>query len=200
MMVGGPLFQNKCITVFCGSASGNSYDYQSDAFKTGHSLASVGHRIVYGGGHVGLMGALADGCIDAGGNITGVMPRALVDRELAHKGLSELRIVADMHERKAEMANRADAFLVLPGGSGTLEEFFEQWTWGQIGYHEKPIGLLNLNGYFDPLLATLDQMVHCGFLSEPHRKMLFDGSDISRLLEDFSCYNHPTAKGYQCDS
>ncbi len=199
MMAVGPLFQNKTIGVFCGSASGNSYDYQSQAFKTGHALASVGHRIVYGGGHVGLMGSLADGCIEAGGHITGVMPRALVDREIAHKGLSELRIVADMHERKAEMADGADAFLVLPGGSGTLEEFFEQWTWGQIGYHEKPIGLLNLNGYFDLLLAMLDQMAHCGFLSEPHRDMLFDGSDVSLLLKDFSCYNHPPVKVYQSD-
>lgn len=197
MMAVRPLFQNKSIAVFCGSASGTHYDYQSDAFSTGHALASANHSIVYGGGHVGLMGALADRCIEAGGHITGVMPRALVDREIAHKGLSELRIVADMHERKAEMADGADAFLVLPGGSGTLEEFFEQWTWVQIGYHEKPIGLLNLNGYFDPLLAMLDQMVHCGFLSESHRKMLFDGPDISALLEDFSCYSHPPVKGYQ---
>ncbi|WP_299682396.1 TIGR00730 family Rossman fold protein [uncultured Roseobacter sp.] len=196
MMVGGPLFQNKSIAVFCGSASGNHYDYQSDAFDTGRALASAGHRIVYGGGHVGLMGALADGCIDARGHITGVMPRALVDREIAHKGLSELRIVADMHERKADMADRADAFVVLPGGSGTLEEFFEQWTWGQIGYHEKPIGLLNLSGYFDPLLTMLDQMVHCGFLSKPHREMLLDGSNVSALLEGFACYNHPPVKGY----
>ncbi len=199
-MANETLFANKRIAVFCGSASGNHYNYQSDAFDTGHALARAGHRIVYGGGHVGLMGALADGCIDAGGNITGVMPRALVDREIAHKGLSELRIVADMHEGKAEMANCADAFLVLPGGSGTLEEFFEQWTWGQIGYHEKPISLLNLNGYFDPLLAMLDQMVHSGFLSEPHREMLFDGSNVSALLKDFACYNHPPVKSYQSDS
>ncbi|MEP6066203.1 MAG: TIGR00730 family Rossman fold protein, partial [Paracoccaceae bacterium] len=185
------------IAVFCGSASGLHYDYKSAAFSVGQSLAAAGHTIIYGGGHVGLMGAVAEGCLEAGGHVIGVMPRALVKREIAHKGLTELLIVEDMHERKAEMAHRADAFMVLPGGSGTLEEFFEQWTWAQIGYHEKPIGLINVDSYFSPLLTMLDKMVSCGFLSQAHRRMLFDRSRADELLEDFADYNHPPIKGYR---
>lgn len=190
-------FEKKCIAVFCGSASGQHYDFQSAAFSLGQSLAKAGHKIVYGGGHVGLMGAIADGCLNAGGDIIGVMPRELVDREIAHQGLTELLIVKDMHERKAKMAERADGFLVLPGGSGTLEEFFEQWTWGQIGYHQKPIGLLNLNGYFDALLRMLDQMVHNGFLSKAHRDTLLHATNAPELLESFAQYEHPPIKGYK---
>lgn len=193
------VFQNKNIAIFCGSASGLHYDYQSYAFSVGQSLAGLGHTIIYGGGHVGLMGAVADGCLEAEGHIIGVMPRALVKREIAHKGLTELLIVEDMHERKAEMSHRADAFLVLPGGSGTLEEFFEQWTWAQIGYHEKPIGLLNVNGYFDQLLKMLDQMVSDGFLSQVHREMLIDSSHIGEILKDFAHYNQPPVKIYRQD-
>ncbi|WP_232820711.1 TIGR00730 family Rossman fold protein [Thalassobius sp. I31.1] len=196
MMVKTEVSQNRNIAVFCGSAPGKNYDYESKAFEVGQSLAKAGHRIIFGGGHVGLMGAVADGCLDAGGRIIGVMPRALVEREIAHQALTELILVEDMHERKAEMADRSDAFIVLPGGSGTLEEFFEQWTWAQIGYHEKPIGLININGYFDPLLMMFDQMVHCGFLSDTHRKMLFDGADADELLTGFATYLHPPVKSY----
>lgn len=114
------------------------------------------------------MGAVADGCLDATGQVIGVMPHALAEREIAHTGLTELILTKDMHDRRAIMAERADALIVLPGGSGTLEEIFEQWTWAQIGDHEKQIGLLNLNGYFDPLLAMFDQMVASGFLSQAH--------------------------------
>ncbi|WP_300072622.1 TIGR00730 family Rossman fold protein [uncultured Ruegeria sp.] len=187
----------KCIAVFCGSASGSHHNYHSEAIAIGDAIARAGHMLVYGGGRVGLMGAVADGCLDAGGRVVGVMPQALVDREIAHTGLTEMIISADMHERKAKMAERADAFVVLPGGSGTLEEFFEQWTWAQIGYHQKPIGLLNLNGYFDPLLAMIDQMVDAGFLSEAHREMLSHAPLINDLLRSFSGYNHPPQKVYE---
>lgn len=189
--------RHRHIAVFCGSASGQNYDYSSEAFDVGQSLAKAGRHIVYGGGQVGLMGAVADGCLDAGGNVIGVMPRALVEREIAHQALTELIIVEDMHERKAVMAERSDAFLTLPGGSGTLEEFFEQWTWAQIGYHQKPIGLLNLNGYFDPLLTMFDQMVRAGFLSKTHREMLFHSADVEDLLTGFASYKHPPIKGYE---
>lgn len=189
-------FRNKQIAVFCGSASGQRYGYKSDAFDVGQSVANAGHRLVYGGGHVGLMGAVADGCLQAGGEVIGVMPHALANREIAHTGLTELILADDMHDRKAKMAERADAFVVLPGGSGTLEEFFEQWTWAQIGYHQKPIGLLNLNGYFAPLLAMFDQMVHAGFLSQTHREMLFHAPGIDELLDGFASYVHPPVKDY----
>ncbi|MCV6596451.1 MAG: TIGR00730 family Rossman fold protein [Mangrovicoccus sp.] len=195
----GTAFDRKCIAVFCGSASGDHYDYKSAAFSVGEILAEAGHKVVYGGGHVGLMGAVADGCLNAGGQITGVMPHALVEREIAHQGLSDLVVVENMHERKAEMARRADAFLVLPGGSGTLEEFFEQWTWGQIGYHQKPIGLINLNGYFDALLAMINQMVLSGFLSETHRRMLVHRKDVGEILDVFAHYKPPSIKGYVHD-
>ncbi|WP_299827569.1 TIGR00730 family Rossman fold protein [uncultured Roseobacter sp.] len=187
----------KCIAVFCGSASGRHHNYHSEAFAAAGAIARAGHTLVYGGGRVGLMGAVADGCLNAGGHVVGVMPQALVDREIAHTGLTEMIIAADMHERKAKMAERADAFVVLPGGSGTLEEFFEQWTWAQIGYHQKPIGLLNINGYFDPLLAMIDQMVDAGFLSEAHKGMLFQGPDIDALLIGFANYRHPAKKVYE---
>ena len=186
----------KTVAVFCGSASGEGFEYHAEAFRMGQALVEAGHRIVYGGGRVGLMGAVADGCLKAKGHITGIMPRALVEREIAHKGLSELILVENMHERKAEMADRCAAFIVLPGGSGTLEEFFEQWTWGQIGYHQKPIGLLNINGYFNTLMKMLDQMVECGFLSNTHRNMLIESDEARVILEGFATYQHPPVKGY----
>ncbi|WP_227270047.1 LOG family protein [Roseobacter weihaiensis] len=155
----------RSVGVFCGSASG-----VEDVFtaKAGLLGAHLGHRqlsLVYGGGRVGLMGAVADGCLSHAGQVTGVMPKALFEKEIAHPHLTELIIVADMHERKAKMAALVDAFVVLPGGTGTMEEFFEQWTWGQIGYHRKPIALLNVAGFFDPLITMIDQMVARGFLS-----------------------------------
>lgn len=197
MVNGNKGFRNKQIAIFCGSASGNHFDYHAQAFTVGQTLAKAGHRIVYGGGNVGLMGAVADGSLQAGGQVIGVMPRALADREIAHTALTELILVENMHDRKAKMAERAEAFVVLPGGSGTLEECFEQWTWAQIGYHRKPIGLLNLNGYFDPLMIMFDQMVHAGFLSDLHRKMLFHSPHVDDLLAGFATYAHPPVKSYQ---
>jgi uncharacterized protein (TIGR00730 family) len=190
-------FHGKTIAVFCGSASGKDHDYEDSAFAVGQALARAGHKIIFGGGHVGLMGAMADGCLDAGGHIVGIIPSALVEHEIAHQGLAELVVVNNMHERKAEMADRSDAFMVLPGGSGTLEEVFEQGTWAHIGYHEKPIGLLNIKGYFDPLLMMFDKMVDFGFLSDTHRKMLFDDTDANEMLSRFANYVHPPVKGYR---
>ena len=186
----------KSVGVFCGSASGVEDVFAATAGSLG---AHLGHRqlsLVYGGGRVGLMGAVADGCLSHGGQVTGVMPKALVDQEIAHPHLTELIIVTDMHERKAKMAALADAFVVLPGGTGTMEEFFEQWTWGQIGYHRKPIALLNVAGFFDPLLTMIDQMVARGFLLAQHRDMLLCASDIETILSKFPEYEHPPEKGY----
>jgi uncharacterized protein (TIGR00730 family) len=189
-------FNQRCIAVFCGSASGDHAIYRDTAIEVGHALAVAGHNIVYGGGSVGLMGALAQGCLAAKGEITGVMPKALVDREIAHTGLTNLILTKDMHDRKTTMAERADAFIVLPGGTGTLEEFFEQWTWSQIGYHEKPIGLLNVRGFFDPLSAMIDHMMQTGFLSTPHRNMLLCAPRLQGLLEGFARYTSPPLKEY----
>ncbi len=188
--------QIKAVGVFCGSASGVEDVF---AAKAGLLGAHLGHRqlsLVYGGGRVGLMGAVADGCLRHGGQVTGVMPNALVEKEIAHRHLTKLIIVANMHERKAKMAAMADAFIVLPGGTGTMEEFFEQWTWGQIGYHRKPIALLNVAGFFDPLLTMVDQMMARGFLSALHREMLLCASDVETVLSKLSTYEHPPEKGY----
>ncbi|WP_282129703.1 TIGR00730 family Rossman fold protein [Roseobacter litoralis] len=184
------------VGVFCGSASGVGDVFASQAGSLGAHLGHQQLSLVYGGGRVGLMGAVADGCLSHGGQVTGVMPRALVDKEIAHPHLTQLIIVSDMHERKAKMATMADAFIVLPGGTGTMEEFFEQWTWGQIGYHRKPIALLNVAGFFDPLLTMIDQMVAQGFLSAQYRDMLLCASDIKTILSKLSEYEHPPEKGY----
>ncbi len=158
-------------------------------------LAEAEIRLVYGGGHVGLMGAVANAALDAGGEVTGVMPRALVDREIAHTGLTRLHVVGSMHERKALMSELSDGFVALPGGTGTLEEFFEVLTWAQLGEHGKPCGLLNVAGYYDPLLAVLDHMVDRKFLSDVHRAMVLVETDPAAMLERFEAYRPPkTAK------
>lgn len=149
--------------------------------------------LVYGGAHVGLMGALADAVLGAGGEVVGVIPRALVEHEIAHRGLSELRVVANMHERKATMAEVSDGFVALPGGAGTLEELFEVWTWGQLGLHHKPCGLLDVSGYFAPLRAFLDHAASEGFLRTEHRNMLIVETEPKALLESFARYSAPVA-------
>ena len=154
-------------------------------------LCARGIGVVYGGSSVGLMAALADTMIDDLGEIIGVIPRMLVDREVANKALADLRIVGSMHERKAMMAELADGFVALPGGVGTLEEFFEIWTWGQLGMHEKPCGLLNVAGYFDPLLQFLDRAVEEKFVREVHRNMVVVESDPTDLLARFEAYEPP---------
>ena len=179
------------VCVFCGSSPGRRPDYAAAAQHLGRALALSGKRVVYGGGNVGLMGVLADSALAHGGEVTGVIPRHLVEREVAHAGLSDLRIVDSMHQRKQAMADLSDAFIVLPGGLGTLEEFFEIWTWGQLGLHRKPYGLLNVAGYFDPLLAFLDHAVEERFVSNDHRALLRVADDPETLLHALDTHVPP---------
>ena len=172
------------VAVYCGSRHGNTPDYAAIAEATGSWIGRHGGQLVYGGGKSGLMGVVADATLRAGGQVVGVIPTALVDREWAHRGCTELHIVDTMHERKRLMAQRADAFLALPGGIGTLEELFEVWTWRQLGYHDKPIGVLNLNAYYDPLLAFLASSVRQGFMGEWQMDLVRVGSDPLQLLPD----------------
>ncbi|HEX7156994.1 MAG TPA: TIGR00730 family Rossman fold protein [Burkholderiaceae bacterium] len=162
----------RAVCVFCGAAGGGDPGYVEAARRTGGLLAQAGIELVYGGGHVGTMGALADAALAAGGRVLGVIPRHLMRPEVAHQGLTELRVVDSMHERKQVMAERADAFLVLPGGYGTLDETFEIVTWRQLELHRKPVALVNLGGYFDHLLAFLAHAVHEGFVHAPQRRLL----------------------------
>ncbi len=161
--------ESASICVFCGSASGTKPIYATAARRVGEELAQQGVRLVYGGGRVGLMGIVADAVIDSGGKTIGVIPKGLATKEIAHDRLTELHVVSNMHERKALMANKATAFLTLPGGIGTFEEFFEILSWGALGIHQKPLGVLNVDGYFDPLIALLEhgiaeQFIRPGFL------------------------------------
>ena len=179
------------VAVFCGSNPGLRPDYVEAARSLGRLLAQRGIGVVYGGSNVGLMAALADAMMDELGDIVGVIPRMLVEREVANTALSDLRIVDSMHERKAMMAELADGFIALPGGIGTLEEFFETWTWGQLGMHAKPCGLLNVAGYFDPLLQFLDHAVAERFVRDVHRGMVVVESDPAVLLARFESYEPP---------
>jgi uncharacterized protein (TIGR00730 family) len=160
------------VCVFCGSSPGAHPDYGAAARELGAVLGRAGERVVYGGASVGLMGALADATLEAGGEVVGVIPQSLVDREIAHRGLSELHVVGTLHERKARMAELADAFVALPGGAGTLEELFEVYTWRQLGLHDKPIALVNVRRYWDGLLAFLDHSLEEGFVKPEHRARL----------------------------
>jgi len=179
------------ICVFCGSASGRAPTYTAAARELGQLLAKRGIGLVYGGGNVGLMGELADSVLDAGGRAIGVIPQQLVDREIAHGGLTELHVVENLHQRKALMAELADAFLTLPGGVGTMEELFEVWSWGRLGLHSKPCGLLNVNGYFDSLRTLTDQMVTEGFLEPVHRELLLIEEQPGVLLDRLVAYATP---------
>jgi len=171
------------VCVYCGSSFGDDPRFAAAAAAFGATLAASGRTLVYGGGCVGLMGVLADAALAAGGRVVGVIPQALVDKEVAHFGLSELCVVASMHERKALMAELCDGFVALPGGIGTLEELFEAWTWGQLGLHEKPYGLLNVGGFFDPLLSFLDSQVAHRFVRPEHRNLLLVATDGEELLQ-----------------
>ena len=179
------------ICVFCGSSAGNDADYTNAAREMGKTLADHGIELVYGGARVGLMGVLADAVMAAGGSVVGVIPQGLVEREIQHTGLTELHIVATMHERKTKMAALADGFVALPGGAGTLEEIFEQWTWAQLGFHVKPCGFLNVNGYFDPLRAMIDRMSADGFLRPEHASMLVFHRDPAAIVGAFREYAPP---------
>src|SRR5216684_2127598 len=180
------------VCVFCGSSSGTREVYQQAAQTVGRVLCRRGIELVYGGGHVGLMGVVADACLGEGGHVIGVIPQALADKEVAHTGLTELRIVNSMHERKSVMADLADAFVSLPGGYGTWEEFFEVLTWSQLGIQQKACALLNINGYYDPLLEMADRAVTEGFLRPVHRDLLISDSDPERLLDRLGKFPPPT--------
>jgi uncharacterized protein (TIGR00730 family) len=171
------------VCVFCGSSPGARPAYAEATAEVGRLLADEGIGVVYGGGHVGLMGVLADTAMAAGGEVIGVMPQALVDREIGHTAITELRVVGSMHERKALMADLADAFVALPGGAGTLEELAEVYTWAQLGLHDKPCGLLDVEGYFSGLVDFLDHAVRERFLGEEHRGMLLVEREPPRLIE-----------------
>ncbi len=179
------------ICVFCGASAGRDPRYADVAATVGAALARRGIELVYGGGRLGLMGALADGALAAGGRVTGVIPAGLVDRELAHRGLADLRIVATLHERKATMAELADAFLALPGGLGTLEELAEVLSWAQLDLHAKPVGALDVGGFFGPLVAYLDHATTEGFVSAAHRDLLLVDDDLDRLLDRFEAWQPP---------
>jgi uncharacterized protein (TIGR00730 family) len=178
----------KRICVFCGASSGARPEYVAAAGAMGRALATRGIGLVYGGAGVGIMGALADATLAAGGEATGVIPRSLMEREVARNGLTELHVVGSMHERKALMAELADAFIALPGGLGTMEELFEIWTWGLLGIHAKPFGLLETAAYFRPLIRFLDHAVEEGFVRARHRAMLLVDHDPDRLLDRIAAH------------
>ncbi|KAA5804112.1 TIGR00730 family Rossman fold protein [Alkalicaulis satelles] len=179
------------VCIYCGSSTGANGDYLAAARAMGEALARRGVRLVYGGGQVGLMGAVADACLDAGGMVTGVIPGFLFHKEIAHGQVSDMRVVASMHERKQVMADEADAFIAMPGGLGTLEELFEVWTWSQLGRHAKPVGVLNAGGYYDRLLAFLDHMQSEQFVEGRHRAMLIEHADPDALMDRLAAYEHP---------
>lgn len=170
------------LCVYCGSRPGQDPAHAALAREVGRWIGESGARLVYGGGHHGLMGVVADAALQAGAHVTGVIPQALVELEAAHGGCTELHVVANMHQRKHLMAERADAFLALPGGIGTFEELFEIWTWRQLGYHDKPIGLLNAGGYYDGLLAFLKSSVQAGFMGDWQMDLLRVSASASELL------------------
>lgn len=190
---GAEFVKNKLrtICVYCGASSGHAPTHAAAARLLGTTLASQQISLVYGGGRVGLMGIVADAVMNAGGNVIGVIPKALMDTEVVHQHISQLLVVKDMHERKALMAEHADAFIALPGGLGTLEELFETLTWAQLGFHEKPIGLLNVNGFYDGLVAFIAHQVREGFVREEHARLLFNETDASALIEQLQSFDMP---------
>lgn len=171
------------ISVFCGSRSGDNPIFSSAASQLGTLIANKKIKLIYGAGNIGLMGVIADACLAANGYVIGVIPTKLVDKEVAHKGLTEIFIVDSMHERKALMASKSDAFIALPGGFGTCDELFEILTWAQLGIHHNPIGILNTEGFFDPLLVWIDQMIGQGFVKPKFRKLLLIASKPEDLLD-----------------
>ena len=179
------------IGVYCGSNAGGRPDYRDAAARLGRLLGARRLGLVYGGGNVGLMGVVADAALQAGAEVIGVIPRGFVEKEVAHDGLSDLRIVSSMHERKAMMADLSDAFVALPGGLGTLEELFETWTWSQLGLHAKPCGILNVAGYFDPLVAFLDHAVSEGFVKPRHRALLIAEREPEPLVDRLAAFRPP---------
>lgn len=181
----------KNVCVYCGSSSGNSEIYKQATVALGALLARKQYRLVYGGGSTGLMGYLANAVLEGGGQVTGVIPGFLVEREREHRGLTDLVEVNSMHQRKQKMVDYSDGFIILPGGMGTMDEFFETTTWAQLGLHRKPIGILNVDGYFDLLAGFIDQMVKSDFLSATNRQLVIVEKDAETLLQKMEAYNPP---------
>ncbi|WP_206953096.1 LOG family protein [Trinickia acidisoli] len=181
----------KSICVYCGSSIGAKPIYAQAAQTFGRALVDAGCSLVYGGGRVGLMGVIADEVLAAGGRVVGVIPELLVDKEVGHGGLSELHVVPDMHQRKRMMADLSDAFVALPGGAGTLEELFEVYTWAQLGYHKKAIGLYDIGGYYAPLVAMLEHTVREGFMQQAYLNILQIDADARALIEKLRRYHPP---------
>ncbi|MCD6064108.1 MAG: family Rossman fold protein [Flavipsychrobacter sp.] len=179
------------IVVFCGSSEGYQECHRETAYGLGNILAERGYRVVYGGAKIGLMGAVADGALDKGGNVVGVIPHFLRTKEVTHEGLTELVLTDTMHDRKLKMHELSDGVITLPGGWGTMEEMFEMLTWGQLGLHKKPMGILNINGYYDSLKGLADTMVNEGFLKQEIRDMLLFSDSIEELLELMENYVAP---------
>ena len=184
----------KSICVYCGSNAGSKPIYAERAAALGERIAKEGLRLVYGGGNVGLMGAVADACMAAGGAVTGVIPKSLLDKEVGHHGLTRLEVVDSMHTRKARMAELADGFIALPGGLGTFEELFEILTWAQLGFHSKPVGLLNVDAYYQPLVQMMERGVAEGFMKAENRGLLLVEDNAQALLRTMGAY-HPPAVG-----
>jgi uncharacterized protein (TIGR00730 family) len=182
------------IAIFCGSSLGNEACFTAVAAETGRLIAERGQTLVYGGGRSGLMGVVADSALQAGGRVVGVMPHLLVDQELAHPDLTEMHIVDNMQERKLKMSELADGFIALPGGAGTLEEIFEQWTWLQLGIHQKPCGFLNVSDFYTDLIRFLQRTAHSGFTYERFTDKLVVEQDIAVLLQAFDEYVAPVSK------
>lgn len=181
----------KSVSVFCGSSSGKEDIFQSQAQLLGRTLAQQQIKIIYGGAQVGLMGAVANGALSCGGKVIGVIPQFLRSKEIAHTGLTELILVESMHERKAKMNDLSDGIITLPGGYGTLEEFFEMLTWAQLGLHKKPIGILNINNFYNPLIILIQAMVDNGFLKKENQEMLLISNDIEELIYKMKNYIAP---------
>lgn len=186
----------KSIVVFCGSGEGYDSSYRDTAYALGGLLAERGIRLIYGGAKVGLMGAIADGTLDGGGEVIGVIPYFLETKEIAHEGITQMVRVNTMHERKLKMHELCEAAIVLPGGFGTMEEMFEMLTWAQLGLHEKPIGLLNVNGYYDGLKVMVNNMVQEGFLSECYSNILLSSESVEDLLDQMDRYQAPDVPKY----
>ena len=178
----------KHVAVYCGSATPADPVYMETARAVGRTLAERGIGVVYGGGRLGLMGAIADSALAAGGEVIGVIPQALVDAEVAHRGLTELHVVAGMHERKRRFTDLADGFVTIPGGTGTMDELWEALSWAQLGYHVKPVGLLNTGGFYDPLVAMWERMAEVGFVRAQHRELLIVGGTLPVLLDRMAAH------------
>ena len=189
----------KSIVVFCGSSSGHDPEFLVFAKELGAAIASRGARLIYGGAKVGLMGCIADAVLAQGSEVIGIIPRFLSIKEVAHEGLSQLLIVENMHERKTKMFEVGDAFIALPGGFGTLEELFEVVTWAQLGLHQKPIGILNVNDFYDPLIAQLDHMVSSGLLKQENRDLIMIDGTVDGLLAKMEAYQPISAKKWISD-